>query len=336
MSSTMFRRLSTLLIVCCISLYARAEDGGITISKKNMSLTKLIELIESKTDYSFWYRIDLPSRTSKISLSVKDATIGQVMDLSATGQPFTYTIIGKLIILKIDSSFARIHTKGSKKPSRATTKQHAGNEERLSTSSTEKMESHQINQTQSGNIFSNTSINGLETHTDSRGNTTMQIRGRNSIAAGTEPLVLLDGTPYVGDIKQLNPATIESVEVLKDGGATAIYGSRGANGVILIKTKKATLPEEGKELPINPAERLITEKNGIYHYDGAHVYAIFKQMSEHYNIEVTYQSGIPAGFYKGRIPVSLSVKEMLDVLSASGIRFNEEMTDKGKQKITVL
>lgn len=90
----------------------------------------------------------------------------------------------------------------------------------------------------------------------------VKIRGRNSIMAGNNPLYIIDGVPYdseslgtrntVGEIipagninplNAINPAIIESIEVLKDADATAIYGSRGANGVVLITTKKG---QQGK------------------------------------------------------------------------------------------
>lgn len=82
----------------------------------------------------------------------------------------------------------------------------------------------------------------------------IQIRGQNSINKGTQPLIIVDGIPYPGNISGItsfgamgpeisalnfiNPADIESIDVLKDADATAIYGSRGANGVVLITTKK--------------------------------------------------------------------------------------------------
>jgi TonB-linked SusC/RagA family outer membrane protein len=70
---------------------------------------------------------------------------------------------------------------------------------------------------------------------------TIMIRGRNSILADNSPLVVVDGIPYYGSWKDLNPNDVKSIEVLKDASAAAIYGSRGANGVILITT------EAGKE-----------------------------------------------------------------------------------------
>ncbi len=70
------------------------------------------------------------------------------------------------------------------------------------------------------------------------GGLTVRIRGINSISSGNDPLYVIDGFPGVGDLNSLNPADIESIEVLKDASATAIYGSRGANGVVLVTTKR--------------------------------------------------------------------------------------------------
>jgi len=66
----------------------------------------------------------------------------------------------------------------------------------------------------------------------------VRIRGTNSIQGSNEPLYVVDGFPYSSSPTLLNNADIESVEILKDASATAIYGSRGANGVVLITTKK--------------------------------------------------------------------------------------------------
>jgi TonB-linked SusC/RagA family outer membrane protein len=87
----------------------------------------------------------------------------------------------------------------------------------------------------------------------------LKIRGRNSIAAGNESLYIIDGVPYdistmsnrdvslsilpngtINPLNTLDPSAIESIEILKDADATAIYGSRGANGVVLITTNKGS------------------------------------------------------------------------------------------------
>lgn len=103
----------------------------------------------------------------------------------------------------------------------------------------------------------------------------VRIRGQNSLMAGNEPLYIIDGVPYdtqslasgntsagiipfadVNPLNAINPAAIASIEILKDANATAIYGSRGANGVILITTKKG---KEGK------TDIVIESSTGIAH-----------------------------------------------------------------------
>lgn len=66
----------------------------------------------------------------------------------------------------------------------------------------------------------------------------LKIRGANTISGNTSVLIVLDGIIYTGGLSSLNPADIESVDVLKDASATAVYGAQAANGVLLITTKK--------------------------------------------------------------------------------------------------
>lgn len=84
-------------------------------------------------------------------------------------------------------------------------------------------------------------IAGVEmSQTSTRPGATMQIRvrGTRSLSADNNPLVVLDGIPFLGSLADINPNDVKSVEILKDASATAIYGSRGANGVILVTTDK--------------------------------------------------------------------------------------------------
>lgn len=81
------------------------------------------------------------------------------------------------------------------------------------------------------------------------GGVSIRVRGGNSINAGNEPLYVIDGFPvYNENGPNLNPNDIESMEILKDASATAIYGSRGANGVVLITTKRGKSGQNRIEL----------------------------------------------------------------------------------------
>lgn len=71
----------------------------------------------------------------------------------------------------------------------------------------------------------------------------IRIRGYGSINASSTPLYVVDGIPYDGSLSSLNPSDIESMTILKDASAGALYGARGANGVVMITTKKG---KEGK------------------------------------------------------------------------------------------
>jgi TonB-linked SusC/RagA family outer membrane protein len=71
-------------------------------------------------------------------------------------------------------------------------------------------------------------------------NPDLSIRGKTSLSASDRPLIVLDGIIYGGDLSNLNISDVESVDILKDASAAAVYGSRSANGVLLITTKKGT------------------------------------------------------------------------------------------------
>ena len=78
------------------------------------------------------------------------------------------------------------------------------------------------------------------------GGGTIRIRGIGSMSASNAPLYIVDGMPYDGSIADINPADVESMSILKDASASAIYGARGANGVVLITTKRASGSSDSK------------------------------------------------------------------------------------------
>lgn len=103
----------------------------------------------------------------------------------------------------------------------------------------------------------------------------IRIRGIGSISAGADPLYVVDGFP-IDNIQLLNPNDVESIDVLKDASATAIYGSRGANGVIIINTKrgktgKATITFDtyvGWQKILKRPKFLTVTEQAQYYYDG--------------------------------------------------------------------
>ena len=92
---------------------------------------------------------------------------------------------------------------------------------------------------------------------------TIRIRGIGSINASSDPLYVVDGMPYNGNISAINPADIESMTVLKDAASTSLYGARAANGVIMITTKKGS--SEKTKITLNA--RFGVNTRGVSEYD---------------------------------------------------------------------
>ncbi len=86
------------------------------------------------------------------------------------------------------------------------------------------------------------------TQTNSKPGSSMQIRirGDRSLSASNDPLIVLDGVPFMGSLSDINPGDIKNIDILKDASSTAIYGSRGANGVILVTTYKGVSGQDAK------------------------------------------------------------------------------------------
>lgn len=114
---------------------------------------------------------------------------------------------------------------------------------------------------------------------------TVRVRGVGSINAGTNPLYVVDGLPYDGDIASLNSADIESMVVLKDAASTSLYGARGANGIIMITTKKGARGEAR----VNFNAKMGVNSRAVKNYD---VLTSPKNYTE-----LAYQSIYNAGIY---------------------------------------
>ena len=74
----------------------------------------------------------------------------------------------------------------------------------------------------------------------------IRVRGTRSLNASNDPLIVIDGIPFAGSIGDISPSAIKSIDILKDASSTAIYGSRGANGVILITTSKGYAGQQAR------------------------------------------------------------------------------------------
>jgi TonB-linked SusC/RagA family outer membrane protein len=84
----------------------------------------------------------------------------------------------------------------------------------------------------------------MQTSTKPGAGMQIRIRGTRSLNASNDPLIVLDGIPFAGTVNDIDPNFIKSIDILKDASSTAIYGSRGANGVIMITTNRGTTGQE--------------------------------------------------------------------------------------------
>ncbi|MBO9633989.1 MAG: TonB-dependent receptor [Chitinophagaceae bacterium] len=187
----------------------------------------------------------------------------------------------------------------------------------------------------------------------------IQIRGTNSFLSGTSPLYVIDGIPYGtsnsgntpasdgGNSKQtmnslgfINPADIESIEVLKDASATAIYGSRGANGVILITTKKGKKGMDKVELISNVGLSSVIKKIDVLN---AYEYALMaNEAARNANIydgttmEIPYDGSMKFDVRSGKYYKSKTPEEYIghnndwqDILFRNAITQNHTLSISG-------
>lgn len=114
-----------------------------------------------------------------------------------------------------------------------------------------------------------------EQGTSASGATSFQVRGPNSLTADTDPLIVLDGVIYRGNLRNINPNDIESIDVLKDASSAAVYGARAANGVVMITTTRG---QSGKPTVEFSTKVGLTETTtDHYKFRGPEEYISFRQ-----------------------------------------------------------
>ena len=113
---------------------------------------------------------------------------------------------------------------------------------------------------------------------------TIRIRGISSINAGNSPLVIVDGTPFSGSLQTINTNDIESMTVLKDAASNALYGARGANGVILITTKSAKAGEATVTLDVKLGQNSRAQKDYVYINNPAMYYETYYTALKNYGM----------------------------------------------------
>lgn len=117
----------------------------------------------------------------------------------------------------------------------------------------------------------------------------LRIRGIGSVTASSAPLFIVDDTPYTGDISTIHPDDIDNISILKDAAATALYGSRGANGVVIITTKKGENKKTAFHIKINQG----FSSRSIPEYKRVDAYTYYPLMWEAYRNSMIYNKNNP-------------------------------------------
>jgi len=100
--------------------------------------------------------------------------------------------------------------------------------------------------------------------TSAKGGGSLEVRGRTSLNAGSSPLIVLDGAIYYGQLADINPNDIESIDVLKDASSAAVFGAKAANGVVLVNTKKGALGKPQVKINTNWGVATMAKDEPVY------------------------------------------------------------------------
>ena len=160
----------------------------------------------------------------------------------------------------------------------------------------------------------------------------IRIRGFGSVSGNREPLYVLDGVPFTGNVSAINPDDIENMTVLKDATATAIYGSRGANGVVLFQTKKGRSGRDvvtieskiGFNAPLIPRYDVIRSPE---QYIGLSWEAL-------YNQGVLNGNANPVGYANQRLFSSAGIRPQYNMWNATAAQLIDPQTRSVRDGIT--
>ena len=230
------KKIFTLLLLAVMGtgLYAQQQVSGVIVDAKGEPV--IGASIQAKgtsqgtiSDYDGKFEMNVPESVKTLVVSF----VGMATQEVPAGKNIKVTLQENSEVIQevVVTGFGNV-SKGS----------YAGSAQAVKAEDIEKKNPSEISKALAGEVAGVQVINGSG---QPGTNATIRIRGIGSLNGSSEPLYVVDGVTYDGDISSIDPGDIASTTILKDATATSLYGARGANGVIVITTKKGTSGDEG-------------------------------------------------------------------------------------------
>ena len=222
-----------LLAVLSVSMYAKQVSGVVVDSKGEPVIGASIQAKETTlgtiSDYDGYFVMDVPESVKTLVVSF----VGMATKEVDAGTNLRIVMMENTEVIQevVVTGFGNV-SKGS----------YAGSAQAVKAEDIEKKSPSEISKALAGEVAGVQVINGSG---QPGTNATIRIRGVGSLNGSSAPLYVVDGVTYDGDISSIDPGDIASTTILKDATATSLYGARGANGVIVITTKKGTSGDDG-------------------------------------------------------------------------------------------
>lgn len=231
------KKFFTLMTLCMLSLGMMAEQqvSGVVVDEKNEPIIGASIQVKGGTqgtitDYDGEFFLTVPD----------DATVLVVSYVGMQSQEVAVKRNVRVVLHEATEVIQEVVVTGYGSVSKGS---FAGSAQAVDAETIDKKSPSEISKALAGEVAG---VQVVNTSGQPGTNASIRIRGIGSINSSTAPLYVVDGVQYDGDISAIDPGDIASTTILKDATATSLYGSRGANGVIVITTKKGNSGENGK------------------------------------------------------------------------------------------
>ena len=231
------KKIFTLMALCMLSIGMMAEQqvSGVVVDEKNEPI------IGASIQVKGGPQGPITAPAGAIFLTVPDdATVLVVSYVGMQSQEVAVKRNVRVVLHEATEVIQEVVVTGYGNVSKGS---YAGSAQAVDAEAIEKKASTEVSKALAGE---DAGVQVINTSGQPGTNATIRIRGVGSLNGSSAPLYVVDGIQYDGDISSIDPGDIASTTILKDATATSLYGSRGANGVIVITTKKGNSGEDGK------------------------------------------------------------------------------------------